>query len=82
LAKHLAVAEMGVQRLEELLTTVEFVHVHPDHPLVMALERLGANQLEILPVVSRADVHELRGIVALRDVLASYGVEERGKGVS
>jgi len=73
--------EGSATRLEELLTTVEFVHVHPDHPLVVALERLGASQLEILPVVSRGDVHELRGIVTLTDVLASYGVVGRGKGV-
>jgi CIC family chloride channel protein len=40
----------------------------------LALELMGANQLEILPVVSRADAHKLEGIVTLRDVLDSYGV--------
>ena len=35
----------------------------------LVLERMGENQLEILPVVSRADVHKLEGIVTLRDVL-------------
>jgi hypothetical protein len=39
-----------------------------------ALERMGANQIEILPVVSRADVHKLEGIVTLRDILDAYGV--------
>jgi CBS domain-containing protein len=34
----------------------------------------GANQLEILPVVNRADVHKLEGIVTLRDVLNAQGV--------
>jgi CIC family chloride channel protein len=29
---------------------------------------------EIWPVVSRADVHKLEGIVTLHDVLDSYGV--------
>jgi CIC family chloride channel protein len=58
----------------ELIATVEFVHVHPDHPLTVALERLGASRLEILPVVSRANVHQLEGIVTLQDVLALYGV--------
>ncbi len=42
--------------------------------LQLALERLGAAQLDSLPVVSRADVHKLEGIVTLRDVLDSYGV--------
>jgi chloride channel protein, CIC family len=63
------------KRLEELLTSVEFVHVHQDHPLIVALERLGASKVEILPVVSRADVRELIGIVTRQDVLALYGVE-------
>jgi CIC family chloride channel protein len=35
---------------------------------------MGANQFEILPVVSRANVHQLEGIVSLRDVLNAYGV--------
>jgi CIC family chloride channel protein len=35
---------------------------------------MGANQIEILPVVNRADMHKLEGMVTLRDVLAAYGV--------
>jgi CBS domain-containing protein len=62
------------KRLEELITTAEFVHVHPDHPLNVALERLGASQQEIVPVVSRADARKLEGIVTLQAVLAQYGV--------
>jgi len=44
------------------------------HGLDLALERMGANQIEILPVVNRADVHQLEGIVTLQDVLNAYGV--------
>jgi len=66
-------AEAG-KRIEELLTSVELVHVHPDHPLAVALERLGTSRLEILPVVSRANVRQLEGIVTLEDVLTRYGV--------
>jgi CIC family chloride channel protein len=40
----------------------------------MALDRMGANQLDMLPVVNRADVHKLEGIVTLQDVLRLYGV--------
>ena len=50
-----------------------------DQGLDLALERMGANQIEILPVVSRADVHKLEGIVTLRDVLDSYGVNMPGR---
>jgi CIC family chloride channel protein len=73
-----AVQQAGADKpLEELLTSVEFVHVHPDHPLIVALERLGASRLEILPVVSRADVRELKGIVRMEDVLKVYGVRDK-----
>ena len=52
----------------------DFPHVHSDQGLDFALERMGTNRIEILPVVSRADVHKLEGVVTLRDVLDSYGV--------
>ena len=64
----------GEQKLGEFVGGLVFPHVHPDQGLDLALERMGANQLDILPVVSRADVHKLEGIVTLRDVLHSYGI--------
>jgi chloride channel protein, CIC family len=60
--------------LAELIPAGEFVHVHPDHPLIVALERLGASHLDVLPVVSRADVRQLEALITLHDVLALYGV--------
>jgi CIC family chloride channel protein len=57
-----------------LVDAQAFPHVHPDQGLDLALDRMGANQIEILPVVNRADVHKLEGIVTLRDVLDAYGV--------
>jgi chloride channel protein, CIC family len=62
------------RKLTDLLAGTVFPHVHPDQGLELALERMGANQLEILPVVSRANVRKLEGIVTLRDVLDSYGL--------
>jgi CIC family chloride channel protein len=62
------------KRLDELVRGGDFPHVHEDHSLHVALERMGALQLDVLPVVSRADVHNLLGIVVLQDVLAAYGV--------
>jgi len=52
----------------------DFPHVHPDHTLSLALERMGATKLHVLPVVSRANVRRLLGIVVLEDVLEAYGV--------
>src|ERR1700677_2780713 len=67
-------AENENKKLGELLNAQVFPHVHLDQGLDLALERMGANQIEILPVVNRADVHKLEGIVTLRDVLQAYGV--------
>jgi CIC family chloride channel protein len=70
-----ALAEGAATRwLTELVDSRDFPHVHRDQSLHLALERMGAAQLDVLPVVSRADVHKLEGIVTLQDVLDSYGV--------
>jgi CIC family chloride channel protein len=47
-------AEGADQKLSELTDALVFPHVHPDQTLDLALERMGANQIEILPVVNRA----------------------------
>jgi CIC family chloride channel protein len=62
------------KQLAEVVGGLVFPHVHSDQGLDLALERMGSNQIDILPVVSRADVHKLEGIVTLPDVLDSYGV--------
>jgi len=67
----------GGQRLSELVEKGDFPHVHEDHPLHVALDRMGASHLGLLPVVSRANVHYLEGVVTLPDVLAVYGVEPK-----
>jgi len=51
----------------------EFPHLHSDQSLTVALERMGAAGLDTLPVVSRANVNKLEGVVALQDVLKFYG---------
>jgi chloride channel protein, CIC family len=67
-------AEGADKKLSALVNPLAFPHVHLDQGLELALERMGTNQIEILPVVSRANVHKLEGIVTLRDVLDAYGV--------
>jgi chloride channel protein, CIC family len=63
--------------LSEILKAGEFPHVHMDHSLNMALDRMGSSQLDVLPVVNRANVNKLEGIVTLQDVLRLYGVGPR-----
>ncbi len=65
------------KRLREIVGEDDFPHVHADHPLHVALDRMGASQLDLLPVVGRANVHHLEGVVTLQDVLALYGVRPR-----
>ena len=67
-------SEGADKKLGQLVDALAFPHIHPDQGLDLALERMGANQIEILPVVNRADVHKLEGIVTLKDVLDAYGV--------
>ncbi|HEY8714785.1 MAG TPA: chloride channel protein [Candidatus Acidoferrum sp.] len=65
------------QRVTEILRDGDFPHVHMDHSLNMALDRMGSSQLDVLPVVSRANIRKLEGIITLQDVLKLYGVGPR-----
>lgn len=63
--------------LKEFAGMLDFPHAHADHPLHLALDRTGAANLDLLPVVSRANIHNLVGVVRLRDVRDAYGIERR-----
>ncbi len=56
-------------------TAPAFAHLHTDFTLDQALARMGGARHNVLPVVSRADVGILLGIVTLSDILDAYGVE-------
>lgn len=62
-------------KLVDLLDPLDFPHVHSDHALHIALERMSAAKLDLIPVVNRSDIHKLEGVVTLRDVLESYGID-------
>src|ERR1019366_3453812 len=49
-------------------------HVHADHSLSLALQRMGESRCDVLPVVSRQDTGVILGAVTLDDILAEYGV--------
>ena len=69
----------GARLLVELLDGQNFPHVHADHSLAAALDRMGAAQVDLLPVVSRADLHHLEGVITLQDVLALYGISNKSQ---
>jgi CIC family chloride channel protein len=55
---------------------IRFPHLHPDHSVGLALQRMGETAYSVLPVVSRANVRQLMGIVVLGDILEAYGVSK------
>jgi CIC family chloride channel protein len=64
----------GEKLLDQALDNKPFPHVHDDQSLELALQRLGQSGMDVIPVVSRANVRELVGIVTLGDILKRYGV--------
>ena len=64
----------GDKTVGSLSASLNHEHVHRDQPLHLALERMGSTGLDLLAVVSRANIRTLEGIVTLADVLAAYGI--------
>jgi CIC family chloride channel protein len=62
------------QPLINIVDTFHVPHLHMDHALHLALERMSTYHLDVLPVIHRAEIHNLIGVVTLRDVLDSYGI--------
>jgi len=67
----------GEKQLVEVLQKRTFPHVHDDQSLDLALDRMGAAGLDLLPVVSRANIRHVEGIIVLRDILKAYGIPSR-----
>jgi chloride channel protein, CIC family len=55
-----------------LLTSENFPHLHMDHPLDMALRRMAHSKIDVLPVVGRADIRDLKGVVSMKSILEAY----------
>jgi CIC family chloride channel protein len=68
-------AGRGETRLAALLDGRTFPHLHADHSLERALQRMGDTGYDLLPVVSRADITEMEGVCTLLDVLRAFGVQ-------
>lgn len=75
LSQFLSESQNGSRTLAELLDRTQFPHLHGDHVLSFALDRMSASRVDVLPVVSRANIHRMEGVVSLRDVLDSYGFD-------
>ena len=64
----------GDMPLAQAVDPAGFPHLHSDHSLDIALERMGASGLRVLPVVSRFNMQEMLGVVYLSDILNAYRV--------
>lgn len=62
----------GEMTLGSLLASQRLPYLHPDYPLEMALRYVERTPL--VPVVSRADLRKLEGVISSEDVLAKYRV--------
>jgi CIC family chloride channel protein len=71
LRRHDGLGEGGMP-LREILPDSRVMHVHPDQFLDDALRRF--RDAPLLPVVSRADLRKLEGVVTLVDILRAYEV--------
>ncbi len=58
----------------EELTAQVFPHVHSDHTLDDAMQRIAESGLKVLPVVSRTNIRELKGTLSLEDILSAYRI--------
>jgi CIC family chloride channel protein len=58
----------------EDLNEARFPHVHPDHSLQSAMQRLAQSGLAELPVVSRGNIREVRGTISAKDVLDAFAL--------
>jgi len=68
-----AVADgMGERPVAEFVTE-EWAHVHPDHAIDVVLDRFGRNPGGLLPVLSRANVRAVEGVVTRETLMRVFG---------
>ena len=68
--KALVQTDRGSQTLEAVLGKDQVPFLHPDHPLDMALRYV--DRWPLVPVVNRADLGKLEGVITEHDVLERY----------
>jgi CIC family chloride channel protein len=68
----------GDKPVGHLVDRLQFPHVHEDQSLELALQRLGQSGMDALPVVSRANVRQILGVIKVSDVLHYYGINSAG----
>jgi CIC family chloride channel protein len=67
-------AKQNATLVQHLFKADSYPYVHRDHPLSFALERMRNANVDMLPVVSRANIHELLGAITRMQILREYGI--------
>ena len=62
------------ERLGDLIRGRSFPHVHADESVDHVLAEMGRKRLDLLPVVSRVDIHQLEAVVTVSDLIRAYGI--------
>ena len=74
---HDLIDESNSMTLRDVIdSAAQYPYVHTDHPVSYALERMREGGVDVLPVVSRASIHEICGVIGLREILEAYGVPD------
>jgi CIC family chloride channel protein len=75
--RDLEAAATTTKTLRDLIDLdARYPYVHTDHPVNYALERMREGGVDVLPVVSRASIDEICGVIGLREILQAYGVPD------
>ncbi|HVV47581.1 MAG TPA: chloride channel protein, partial [Bryobacteraceae bacterium] len=75
--REIEMAPDGVKTAGDLIgRAAAFPHVYLDHPVSYALEQMRKGGVDMLPVVSRASIHEMIGVIGFREILEAYGVPD------
>jgi CIC family chloride channel protein len=73
----LAAQRDGRQTIADVYPAItDYPFVHADQPLSIAMHRMGTADVNVLPVVSRANIRQIFGVAALADILEAYGVRK------
>ena len=73
-------ASEEVKTMRDLMSSDgDFPYVHMDHAASQVLERMRGGSVDSMPVVSRADIHQLLGVVTLAGILEAYGIKSAGE---
>jgi CIC family chloride channel protein len=74
ITRHAIESADSTSLVRDLIKPDAYPYVHPDHPLSFALERMRNANVDALPVVSRANIRELCGVISQKQILREYGV--------